>query len=83
MCVSANSECDRGHARIRNSPRFCNPAHAHINLRNLIPGRIVHNSRLGQIKDSLEGTHGICGVLPVDTVRGNPGDGRVVLGDAV
>lgn len=81
--ISAMSECDRGHARIRMSPRLRDPAHAYIDLRNLIPGRIINDPRLWQIEDSLEGSHGICGVLPVDAVCGNTGDGRVVLGNAV
>ena len=79
----AESESDRGNARIRMSPRFRNPAHAYIDFRNLIPGRIVYDPRLRQIKDSLEGTHGVCSVLSVDAIRGNPGDCRVVLGNAV
>lgn len=48
------------------SPRLRNPAHAYIDFRDLIPGWIVHDTRLGQVKDPLEGAHGVCGAAPVD-----------------
>ncbi len=64
-------------------PRLRYPADAHIDLRDLIPGQIVHDSRLRQIKDPLEGTHGVGGILSVDAVRSDFGDGWVVLCNAV
>ena len=67
----------------RGLPRLCDSAHAHIDFRDLIPGRIVHNTRLRKVKDPLEGAHGIGGIVPVDAVGGDSGDGGVVLGDAV
>ena len=36
------------------SIQFCNPRNAHIDFLNLIPGRIIDNSRLPQSKHGLK-----------------------------
>ncbi len=65
------------------SPWLRNPADAHIDFRNLVPGGIVHNTGLGQVKDSLKGTHGIGRVGTINTIGGDSWNRRVVLGDTV
>lgn len=65
------------------SARLCDPADPHIDFRDLIPGRIVHDTGLGKIKNTLEGAHRIGGSGTVDPVCGNTRDGRIILGDAV
>lgn len=72
---------ERGKAGV--SPRLRYSADSHKDLGDLIPGRIVHNTRLGQVKDSLEGAHGVCGVAPVDAVGGDSGNRGIVLCDTV
>lgn len=67
----------------RKSPRLRDPAHTHIDLRNLIPGRIIHDPGLGKIEDTLENPDCLGGAGAVDAVRRDPGDGWVVLGDTV
>lgn len=65
------------------SSRLCDPAHAHIDLRDLIPGRIVHNTGLRQIEYTLEHAHGVRRTGSVDAVRRDSGDGWIVLRDPV
>lgn len=65
------------------SSRLGNPAHAHINFRNLIPCGVIHNAGLRQVEDPLERAHRIGGVIAVDAVRRDTRDRRIVLGDAV
>ncbi len=65
------------------SPRLRYPAHAHIDFRNLIPGRVVDDSGLGEIKDALEYPDSLGGARTIDAVRGDAGNGGIILGDAV
>ena len=65
------------------SARLGESADSHEDFRDLIPGGIVHDSGLGKIEDSLEHSHGFGGSGAVDAVGGDPGDGGVVLGNAV
>lgn len=65
------------------SPRLRYPAHAHIDFRNLIPGRVVHDPVRRQIKDALEDPDRLGGAGTVDAVGGDPRDGGIILGDAV
>lgn len=65
------------------SPRLRNPRNPHINLRHLIPGRIIRNPGLGQVEYPLEDPHRTGRGRPVDAVGGNGGDGGIVPGDPV
>ena len=65
------------------SARFGKSADPHENLRDLIPGGIVHDSGLGKIEDPLEHPHGFSSAGAVDAVSGDSGDGGIVLGNAV
>ncbi len=65
------------------SPRLRDPAHSHINLRNFIPCRVVHDPVWRQIEDALEDPDCLGGAGTVDAVGGDSRDGGVILGDAV
>ena len=68
---------------VSRSPRLGNPAHAHINFRNFIPGRIIHDHVWREIKDALENPDRLGCAGAVDAVCGDAGNGGVILGDAV
>lgn len=63
--------------------QLCNTADSDIDLRDLIPGRIVDDACGGQTEHRLELPHGIAGGRTKDTVSGDRGNGRIVLVDAV
>ncbi len=65
------------------SARLGNPADADIDFGNLIPGRIIYDSRLRKIKNTLEGTDSLRGARTVDAVGGDTGNSRIILGNAV
>lgn len=63
--------------------RFGNSGYAHIDFRNFIPGGIIHNTGCGQSEYPLEGAYRIGSAASEDTVLCNPGDGGIILCDAV
>ncbi len=65
------------------SARLGNPADADVDFGDLIPGRIIYDSRLGKIKNTLEGTDSFRGARTVDAVGGDTGNSRIILGNAV
>lgn len=65
------------------SSRLSDSAYAHIDFRDLIPGWIIHDTGLGKVEHALEYAHGVGGAGAVDAVRGDPGDGGIILCDPV
>ena len=55
---------------VRGSPRLRNPAHAHVDFRNLIPGRVVHDPGLGEVEDPLENPDRLGGAAAVKSWAG-------------
>ena len=56
-----------------------NPGDTDIDIADAVPGRIVDNTGLWQMKDLLEGFYGIGGILAVNTVRSDLRDQRIAL----
>ena len=64
-------------------PGFCNAGDAHVDIGYLVPCGVICDTGFGQVKDSLEGTHGLCGGVAVDSVHHKKRNGREIAGNAV
>lgn len=62
---------------------FSDTADTYIDFGNFIPGRIVYDTGLGKVENTLEGTDGIGSGRAIDAVGGDFGDSRVILGNPV
>ena len=56
------------------SSKFSDSGYAYIDIRDPVPGRIVYDTGLWQIKNLLEGSDGIGSILAMDTISGDAGD---------
>ena len=82
-CINGSVPFCARKRRRKNLPWFRDPAHSHVDFRNLIPCRVVHDPVRRQIEDALEYSDRLGGAWAVDAVRGDSRDGGVILGDAV
>lgn len=65
------------------SIQFCNPRNAHIDFLNLIPGRIIDNSRLPQSKHGLKLPDCLFCPLSVNSVHRSLRNFRVNFSDRI
>lgn len=63
--------------------RLCDPAYAHVDFGDFIPGRIIHDTGLRKVEYALEHAHGIGGTGTEDAVCRDFGDSRIILCDPV
>lgn len=62
----------------RLSPGLGNPGYAYIDIRNFVPGGIVGDAGLGQVKDALENPDCIGGGGTVNAIGCDGGNGRII-----
>lgn len=63
--------------------RLGDAGNADVNIRDLIPGSIINNTRLRKIKDPLESAYRIGGSLTVDAVGRDGRNGRIIPSNPV
>lgn len=68
---------------LQSSAGFGDAAYAYVDVGDAVPGGVIYNSGLGKVEDSLESFYCFGGGRSVDSICGDGGNRRVVLGYAV